>query len=76
MKGDREKYLAAGMNDYVSKPIDSVELRDAIARQCGVETGTASAAAETSARPSTSGEAQEALAGLLDTLDDVIEASG
>lgn len=32
MKGDREKYLAAGMNDYVSKPIDQQILFSAIAR--------------------------------------------
>jgi PAS domain S-box-containing protein len=76
MKGDREKYLAAGMNGYVSKPIDPAELRDAIARLCGVEASTATAPAEMRPRRSTSGETQEALAGLLDTLDDVIEESG
>ncbi len=33
MKGDREVYLASGMNDYVSKPIDPEALFSAIARQ-------------------------------------------
>ena len=37
MKGDREKYLDAGMNDYVSKPVDPVDLSDAIGRQAGVQ---------------------------------------
>ena len=32
MKGDHGKYLAAGMNGYVSKPIDPAKLMDAIAR--------------------------------------------
>jgi CheY-like chemotaxis protein len=30
MKGDREKYLAAGFDGYVSKPIDPQELKDVI----------------------------------------------
>lgn len=34
MKGDRERYLDAGMDDYVSKPIDPSELDAALARQC------------------------------------------
>ncbi len=36
MAGDREIYLAAGMNDFVSKPINTAELHEAIARQCSV----------------------------------------
>ena len=32
MKGDREKYLAAGMSDYVPKPVNSTDLMAAIAR--------------------------------------------
>jgi len=33
MKGDRESYLAAGMNDYIAKPIDPVRLKQAVERQ-------------------------------------------
>lgn len=32
MAGDREKSLAAGMNDHITKPIDHVELRRTLAR--------------------------------------------
>ena len=35
MKGDREKYIAAGMTDYLSKPINPRELYAAIARVGG-----------------------------------------
>ena len=33
MSGDRESYVAVGMNDYVSKPIDPKRLLEALARQ-------------------------------------------
>jgi CheY-like chemotaxis protein len=38
MVGDREAYLSAGMNDYVSKPIDPGMLSAALTRQIGHET--------------------------------------
>jgi signal transduction histidine kinase/DNA-binding response OmpR family regulator/HPt (histidine-containing phosphotransfer) domain-containing protein len=34
MQGDRERCLAAGMNDYVSKPVRPDDIANAIARQC------------------------------------------
>ncbi len=32
MKGDREQYLAVGMNDYIPKPIDPIRLKTAVQR--------------------------------------------
>jgi len=32
MRGDRERFIAAGMDDYVSKPFDASELARALAR--------------------------------------------
>jgi PAS domain S-box-containing protein len=37
MKGDREKCLAAGMDDYISKPIDFTELQTALRRCSSLE---------------------------------------
>jgi len=72
MKGDQEKYLSAGMDDYVTKPIDPRRLAEAIARHCGgagiIETDDG-----TATPPSTSDESQEDLAELLGALDDMIE---
>ncbi len=49
MHGDRETYLAAGMNDYVSKPIDPKLLLDAIYRWSGVSGVAAPKAADDAA---------------------------
>jgi TMAO reductase system sensor TorS len=40
MSGDRERCLAAGMNDYVSKPIELEQLQAAVARQLGRQAGS------------------------------------
>lgn len=39
MKGDRERCIAAGMDDYVSKPINPKELIETISRWAGVKKG-------------------------------------
>ena len=43
MQGDREKYVAAGMDDYVTKPIDPRELYAAITRNMGSKLARAEA---------------------------------
>jgi two-component system cell cycle response regulator DivK len=35
MRGDRDRFLAAGFDGYASKPVDVVELVAMVARHCG-----------------------------------------
>jgi PAS domain S-box-containing protein len=73
MKGDRERLLAVGMNDYVSKPIDKGQLFLAIASCMGIaspgaiaETADAPGGAANDAGASASAEA--AMQAMLDSL--------
>jgi len=49
MKGDRERYLSAGMNDYVAKPMDMTRLVEAMTR---VTEGRAPVGTQQDPRPS------------------------
>jgi len=40
LKGDRERCLEAGMNDYITKPIDPDSLNELLARYISVENST------------------------------------
>ncbi len=73
MKGDRERLLAAGMNDYVSKPIDKLQLFRAMARCTGAavpgEAEAPPALAAAPALPDGTDAAQQAMRAMLQSLD-------
>ena len=56
MPGDREKYLAAGMNDYAAKPIDRARLLRLVDYWGGVKTGVARGDFEDPGQPRPAGE--------------------
>ncbi|MGB0630604.1 MAG: ATP-binding protein [Alphaproteobacteria bacterium] len=71
MKGDRETYLAGGMNDYVTKPIEPENLAAALSRQCGAKIATAplSIVSTPQETASVDPDTTAALAQLLDDMD-------
>src|SRR5208282_4970353 len=67
LENDRQRCMAAGMDDYVTKPIDRAGLLDTVGRWLGARKGHASdgGAVPTPAAPGQAGSLREALAAAL-----------
>jgi CheY-like chemotaxis protein len=68
MKGDRERLLGAGMNDYVSKPIDKGQLFLAIASCMGMISAPDAGEPAIANDAVTSADAEAAMQAMLDSL--------
>ena len=82
MQGDREKYLDAGMTDYVAKPLDQRDLLGAITRCAEIampeiddESLNAHLSTEQASQPLHE-EAAEELGKLMGDLDDLLNGTG
>jgi len=73
MKGDRETYLDAGMNDYVSKPVDPNALSEAIRRQAGVAPTTSTTKTRPKSNSSQPPISESQVSRLFAGLDDILE---
>jgi PAS domain S-box-containing protein len=71
MRGDRERYLAAGMTDYVAKPVELDELAGAMGRSTGIEVDLPHFDAPADAAEPPSADAEKAITDFLDALDDI-----
>lgn len=69
MKGDEETYRAAGMSDYVSKPIESEKLSAAMQRQCPFTATPEAAARRAGVTNEDQREIQEDLDRLMNEID-------
>ena len=67
LENDRQRCMAAGMDDYVTKPIDRAGLLDTVGRWLGARKGQASegGAARAASAPGQAGSLREALAAAL-----------
>lgn len=75
MEGDRERFMRAGMNDYVTKPIDQSKLMRIVARYSGIGPRTIGPIQDKSESGSASdlSQVEESLAGLIQNLDNIVD---
>jgi hypothetical protein len=52
MKGDRDKCMAAGMDDYITKPVQRQKLHEMIAKWTGIDASTPSASSSPTTKSS------------------------
>jgi PAS domain S-box-containing protein len=69
MLGDRDKMIQAGMNDYVSKPIDPAKLAAAIGGQCSVDVSLTASVGDDDTKKDLTQEQKDAVEELTDSLD-------